>query len=772
MSLPEGSEGYSLKFERPSNTAAAQEMSGPDFFDDQDATGGVEWFSFWDLDHDDRLGLEETAHALDRSFGLERVQYNRMRGLLQERWSEWDPQQQGLSLHSCLQPGGLFDFVLSTTFFAVLHDSDDFGEEPTSDGLQDTRQVLWTPQDGVAAGDQGVIDGEEEANDVPAPDASAAADAAAAQAKQEAQRKKQEQRKKREEDKKRKEEARKKAQEEARQRAQEARQAAAARNMELLKDKLRQRLKDAGLEGGSVDIEKLRSTLQLCKEANMEDDPACIRAQQVIIEEEKRQAEALRQKALSDLKEAMGKKSTGGFHAVEELLATAERVGVDEAELSKARAWIAEKKKRQEAARKTLQEVMDRHNDVDRQDPEALDPAVKELRTAIAQANEAWVPEADIVPAEMLRRQLHNAVQDIKGAIRVYCRVRPALDREKDSGVCVNPKDLMSLEVIGGDDDKAQEFVYDAVFAGGTSQSDVFVDCVDLVQSAVDGYNVTIFAYGQTGAGKTFTMYGSKDHPGITPRTIEEIFRKVATDAERFSYSISVSMMELYNNELVDLLSGEEGSAKPKIRMDQKGMVILENVTQSQVATAKAMNERLDFGFKRRQVAQTMMNSESSRSHLILTVTLEGRNRQTGKVVTGKIALCDLAGSERLKKSEATGEQQKEAIEINKSLTALGDVISAVTLGNKGSNVPYRNHKLTQVMQDTIGGTARTLMFLHCTPSHHHMDETIMTLKWGSRAKKLASVAGTEKVRDTSKESKRKARKTMVTGGKDQDSAD
>merc|ERR1719298_262456 len=145
----------------------------------------------------------------------------------------------------------------------------------------------------------------------------------------------------------------------------------------------------------------------------------------------------------------------------------------------------------------------------------------------------------------------------------------------------------------------------------------------------------------------------------------------------------------------------------------------------------------MDQGFKRRQVAQTMMNSESSRSHLILTVTLEGRNRQTGKVVTGKILMCDLAGSERLKKSEASGDNQKEAIEINKSLTALGDVIAALT--KKQKQIPYRNHKLTQVMQDSLGGSAKTLMFVNCSPAKSNAQETSMSLKYAARAKKITN---------------------------------
>merc|ERR1719301_223417 len=133
------------------------------------------------------------------------------------------------------------------------------------------------------------------------------------------------------------------------------------------------------------------------------------------------------------------------------------------------------------------------------------------------------------------------------------------------------------------------------------------------------------------------------------------------------------------------------------------------------------------------------MNSESSRSHLILCIKVKITDKVTKQPTTAKILICDLAGSERLKKSQVTGDMQKEAIEINKSLTALGDVIAALTSGKKGSAIPYRNHKLTQVMQDSLGGSAKTLMFMNCSPSIYNLDETTMSLKWATRAKKVTN---------------------------------
>merc|ERR1719197_1733723 len=154
--------------------------------------------------------------------------------------------------------------------------------------------------------------------------------------------------------------------------------------------------------------------------------------------------------------------------------------------------------------------------------------------------------------------------------------------------------------------------------------------------------------------------------------------------------------------------------------------------------------ECYDYGMGMRTVAATAMNSESSRSHSLFMIRIVSVNRETHDQLQGKILMCDLAGSERLKKSEVTGDMQKEAIEINKSLTALGDVIEALTKGGK-TQVPYRNHQLTQVMQDSLGGTAKTLMFVNCSPAESNVDETMMSLKYATRAKTITNDKGKKK---------------------------
>merc|ERR1719189_2372442 len=168
-------------------------------------------------------------------------------------------------------------------------------------------------------------------------------------------------------------------------------------------------------------------------------------------------------------------------------------------------------------------------------------------------------------------------------------------------------------------------------------------------------------------------------------------------------------------------------------------MVVVEHLTEEECCDAKSLSALMERGNKQRTVAATAMNSESSRSHLVLLIRIVSVNKETKEQMKGKILICDLAGSERLKKSQVEAHMQKEAIEINKSLTALGDVIEALTKNSKV--IPYRNHKLTQLMQDSLGGTAKTLMFVNCSPASSNADETLMSLKYATRAKKITNQA-------------------------------
>jgi len=351
------------------------------------------------------------------------------------------------------------------------------------------------------------------------------------------------------------------------------------------------------------------------------------------------------------------------------------------------------------------------------------------------------------------RKRTHNMLLDLKGQIRVFCRIRPLLmPAEQADESATLRRDMFSVDVCrsltsvdGLQRQERRAFQFDTVFGPSAQQEEVFREVQDLVQSAVDGYNVTIMAYGQTGAGKTHTMYGGRgEQRGVVPRTIDAIFKVTSKlDPGRFSPTVKSYLVELYKNDLVDLLAigkGTPGSGKLDLRRDVKtGDIIIENVEEREVATAEELMKLLEEGVEHRHVASTQMNADSSRSHLFLTISIEVLDKETETTLSGKVRLCDLAGSERPKKSGASGDVMKEAIEINKALTALGDVIEALTRCGARGLVPYRNHKLTQLLSDSLGGTSKTLMFVNVSPARADVEETMNSLTYASRARRITN---------------------------------
>ncbi|VVB15225.1 unnamed protein product [Arabis nemorensis] len=293
-------------------------------------------------------------------------------------------------------------------------------------------------------------------------------------------------------------------------------------------------------------------------------------------------------------------------------------------------------------------------------------------------------------------RKLYNLVQDLKGNIRVYCRVRPFLPGQPISSSTVEhiEEGTITIKVPSKYGKEGRKpFMFNKVFGPSATQEEVFSDMQPLVRSVLDGYNVCIFAYGQTGSGKTFTMSGptelTEESLGVNYRALADLFLLSNQRKDTTSYEISVQMLEIYNEQLMDL------------------------------------------GQTNRAVSSTAMNDRSSRSHSCVTVHVQGRDLTSGSILHGSMHLVDLAGSERVDKSEVTGDRLKEAQHINKSLSALGDVISS--LSQKTSHVPYRNSKLTQLLQDSLGGSAKTLMFVHISPEAETLGETISTLKFAER---------------------------------------
>uniref|UniRef100_A0A6A7FXE9 Kinesin-like protein n=2 Tax=Hirondellea gigas TaxID=1518452 RepID=A0A6A7FXE9_9CRUS len=341
----------------------------------------------------------------------------------------------------------------------------------------------------------------------------------------------------------------------------------------------------------------------------------------------------------------------------------------------------------------------------------------------------------------VLRKKYYNQIEEMKGKIRVFCRLRPVNESERRRGgeLVATVEDQYSLDFATPRGHKS--FVFDRVFEGHESQETVFQDTNALVQSAMDGYNTTIMAYGQTGSGKTYTMIGSQNEPGIAPRAFTRLFELSEEGKSRQEVLIHCYMLELYNDRLIDLLRGHcNGEAeKLEIKRDKRGSVHVQGATIRHVNTAQHLQSVFQEGLSHRHTACTNMNAESSRSHLLVVVSLTISSRQNASVLRGKLTLVDLAGSERSHKSGAAAETLKEANSINKSLSALGDVIAA--LSSEAAFVPYRNSKLTMLLQDSLGGNAKTLLFVNISPSSYNAEESIVSLMYASRIKQITNNA-------------------------------
>jgi len=459
------------------------------------------------------------------------------------------------------------------------------------------------------------------------------------------------------------------------------------------------------------DVEQLQITIPICKQFSVDTELA---EKTLAIEQPKFRAREV-------LADAIRSKDMAKMVEASEL---GEKVGLEAHELAIIHRFIK--------SIQNLSELGVSLAKVDKNDEEKLEEAKLSLTNALTECRKCGVAENELTSADAMRKKYHNMLENLKGSIRVFVRVRPISKKEIDQGdsQVINKIDEMTIGI-----QDVAEFTFDAVWTPG-SQEEVFNDTKDLIQSAIDGFNVTIFAYGQTGAGKTFTMTGSPTQKGVIPRTCGELFRLFEPMKKTFNFTVLLKMMELYNADLKDLIPRPGKVTKEiKVRNDKKGKVIIEGVEDVAVETAEELENAIESGFGARTVAATAMNAESSRSHLVVIITIISHNMESKKTQEGKLLLCDLAGSERIKKSEVTGEAQVEAIEINKSLTALGNTIEALTSGSK--NVPYRDHKLTMLMQDALGGDAKTLMFMNCSPANSNIDETTMSLKYAQRAKNI-----------------------------------
>ncbi|KAJ0801793.1 putative minus-end-directed kinesin ATPase [Helianthus annuus] len=330
--------------------------------------------------------------------------------------------------------------------------------------------------------------------------------------------------------------------------------------------------------------------------------------------------------------------------------------------------------------------------------------------------------ELKLVEGEALRKKLHNTILELKGNIRVFCRVRPLLfddaadDEPKAVSFPTTTENLgRGIELL--QHGQKHSFVFDKVFVPESSQEEVFVEVSQLVQSALDGYKVCIFAYGQTGSGKTHTMMGTSgndDDKGLIPRSLEQIFESRQTlQNQGWKYEMQVSMLEIYNETIRDLLTiNRPGSTEARTKHREVSF-LLNRAAQS------------------RSVGMTQMNEQSSRSHFVFTMRITGVNESTEQQVHGVLNLIDLAGSERLSKSGSTGDRLKETQAINKSLSSLSDVIFA--LAKKEEHVPFRNSKLTYLLQPCLGGDSKTLMVVNVSPAPSSINESLCSLRFAAR---------------------------------------
>ncbi|XP_021595030.1 kinesin-like protein KIN-14T isoform X2 [Manihot esculenta] len=337
------------------------------------------------------------------------------------------------------------------------------------------------------------------------------------------------------------------------------------------------------------------------------------------------------------------------------------------------------------------------------------------------------------------RRQLLNRFLDLKGNIRVFCRIRPITMAENFGRLRPAVAADSSTVLLKLADNKSKNYSFDRVFHPGSSQDEVFSEVEPVIKSVLDGYNACIFAYGQTGTGKTFTMEGTPNAPGVVHRTFQALFKQ-AVDSNH-SFLIRFSMLEIYLGNLKDLLVPQPTRATDplspclSIQTDPEGRIEIDNLVSIQVNDFHQALRLYRLGCRFRSTASTNSNITSSRSHCMIRIAITCSDAPERRRETNKIWLVDLGGSERVLKTKAWGKRLDEGKAINLSLCSLGDVINALQM--KRRHIPYRNSKLTQVLKDSLGDDSKTLMLVHVSPKEQDLCETICSLNFATRVKNI-----------------------------------
>ncbi|XP_061389246.1 protein claret segregational [Musca vetustissima] len=347
--------------------------------------------------------------------------------------------------------------------------------------------------------------------------------------------------------------------------------------------------------------------------------------------------------------------------------------------------------------------------------------------------DEIAICKEQLFRSNMERKELHNTVLDLRGNIRVFCRVRPPLDCERDKMLCnwsyldEATVEIASFEPTSKGKPNAHTFTFDQVFHPSSGQESIFEMVSPLIQSALDGYNICIFAYGQTGSGKTYTMDGIPSNPGVIPRTVDLLFDSIKNYRHLgWEYEIKVTFLEIYNEVLYDLLSNEQKDMEIRMVKNSKNDIYVSNITQETVESAGRLRELMQIAKMNRATAATVGNERSSRSHAVTKIELIGAHAEKQEISIGSINLVDLAGSE----SPKTSTRMNETKNINRSLSELTNVILALL--QKQDHIPYRNSKLTHLLMPSLGGNSKTLMFINVAPLQDCFVESLKSLRFAA----------------------------------------
>ncbi|KAL8712580.1 MAG: hypothetical protein Q9220_003111 [cf. Caloplaca sp. 1 TL-2023] len=338
-------------------------------------------------------------------------------------------------------------------------------------------------------------------------------------------------------------------------------------------------------------------------------------------------------------------------------------------------------------------------------------------------------------PAALKLAELPSQQSEVAHELPAH-ELRSELESETLTSYTLSPGTTRTIEAAGA-------FTFDRIFDTQSRQTDVFDFSIrPTVDDILNGYNGTVFAYGQTGAGKSYTMMGAdiddEEQRGIIPRIVEQMFASILRSPGNIEYTVRVSYMEIYMEKIRDLLVPQNDNLP--VHEEKSRGVYVKGLLEIYVSSVQEVFEVMRRGGLARATAATNMNEESSRSHSIFVITVTQKNVETGSAKSGQLFLVDLAGSEKVGKTGASGQTLEEAKKINKSLSALGMVINSLTDG-KSTHIPYRDSKLTRILQESLGGNSRTTLIINCSPSSYNDLETISTLRFGVRAKAIKNKA-------------------------------